>query len=254
MGSSQGDDVDLCAGQLGHCGRERRRLAATGRARREERALPPREDLAQAGEIVRGQPERGQVGRRVTGVEEAQYGLFTEMRGDGGHPDGQLRVPVSDGEPPVLRPSAHRDVEPGHDLHARYRRAVGARRQLGGRGQPAVDAQPDPRTGPERLDVDVACATVDCRRDQVVDDPDDGPSAGLLFKDAQPPPFPPGRPGSRGGRGVPGVPRHTRRAPSGPPPRAVPPPPPHDTRSESAVRRSPRCRGDWPWRPSTAAP
>ena len=102
--------------------------------------------------------------------------LLTEERRQTRHPEIDLpcRAPLAspDPDPAVLRKAPLRDVELGHHLDARGDRVAHRRRRRQCMLQHAVDAVPDPQLVLVRLDVDVACAPLDRRGQDDVDEPD----------------------------------------------------------------------------------
>ena len=151
-----GDDLRVGAVELVERRVERGRLARAGRARHEDDAVGPADQVLELAEFVLGEPELADADADVVLVEDPHHHRLAVVGRQ--HADAEVVVFAVGGEldAAVLRAAALGDVELGEDLDAGEHRPQETARGIVALDEPAVDAVADPHAVFERLDVDVA--------------------------------------------------------------------------------------------------
>ena len=123
------------------------------------------------------EPEARHIEHQLVAVQEPHHELLAEQRRQDRDAEvdvfGLAVLLIPDLDASVLGQPLFGDVEPGHDLHARNHRVAELHRRLHHGVEDAVDAVPDPELPLVGLDVDVAGALLDRRKQQHVHELDD---------------------------------------------------------------------------------
>jgi hypothetical protein len=150
-------------------------LAAAGRSGHENDAVGLADETIHERVVAGREAEVGQVEQNVRFVEQAHDDALEASAGRNGahaYVDALARDLQRDAS--VLRKPLFRDVEPGHDLHARDNRAHELLVRLLRDVELAIDAVANEHLFLFRLDVNVARSLFDALKEERIDPSDDG--------------------------------------------------------------------------------